>query len=554
MNPSPAVKLKTGITTRLFDVVFRARPPDHLLRERFVLRRKHVAIWRLGRRGVWRTGEMVALDSGSPPVRRRDSCRRILIVEDDRVSAMLLRRVLELRGHVVDHAANGREALKSYREHRHRVVITDWMMPEMDGVELCGKLRKEDSRYVYVILLTAKTQRDERLEAFQAGVDDFLTKPLDRDELLTRLQVAARIISSEDALEEQRADLQRSAERLEWSNRNIELASQRFEELFNGLPVACFTFDNEGLVYEWNRAAEALFELPAHDAFQNPVTSVFADEEHPVWNEEVLTRVMCGEAITNIEWIHLRPDGTVVELCTNLLPIRGTMGGNLGGISVCLDVTERKKGQRMIEEQMVTINQYAEELQHERESLMAANERLGKLALTDGLTNLWNHRHFQEQLSRACKDVGRRKRPLSLVMIDVDRFKQYNDAHGHPAGDAVLKTVANILKATTREGFGAARYGGEEFVLFLDDTSRDGAMIVAERLRSAMAGFGWTESPVTASFGVSTCDDADAKPEVLIGQADEALYVSKVTGRNRVTHYDSCKGKAGSTLEPRSAA
>jgi two-component system cell cycle response regulator len=427
-------------------------------------------------------------------------------------------------------------------------------MPEMDGVELCRQLRREEGRYVYVILLTAKTQRDERSEAFQAGVDDFLTKPLDRDELLTRLQVAARIISSEDALEEQRADLQRSAERLEWSNRNIELASQRFEELFNGLPVACFTFDNEGLVYEWNRAAETLFQLPAHDTFQDAVTSVFGDEGHPVWNEVVLTRVMCGEAITNIEWVHRRPDGTVVELCTNLLPIRGPSGGNLGGISVCLDVTDRNKGRRLIEEQVATINQYTVELQHERQSLMAANERLGRLALTDGLTNLWNHRHFQEQLSRVCKDISRRRRPISLVMVDVDLFKQYNDNYGHPAGDAVLKAVAGVLKETTREGCEAARYGGEEFVLFLDDTTEEAAMAVAERLRAAIAEYDWPESPVTASFGVSTSYDLDPKPEELISNADEALYASKLAGRNCVTHYYRLVEGAESDLEPPCAA
>ena len=480
------------------------------------------------------------MDQGSTGLRSKDSCRRILIVEDDRVSAMLLRRVLELRGHIVDHASNGKEALELCRRHGHRVVITDWMMPEMDGVEFCRELRAEQGRYVYVIMLTAKAQREERLEAFGAGADDFLTKPLDREDLSTRLQVAARIIASEDALQEQKSELERATERLEWSNRNIELASQRFEELFNGLPVACFTFDVEGLVYEWNRAAEALFGLPAHETFQSPVTTLFGEEGHPIWNEETLGRVMCGEAISNIEWMHVRPDRVLVELSTNLLPIRGPRGGNLGGISVCLDITDRNMARRLNEEQMETIHQYAEELQHERESLVAANERLERLALTDGLTDLWNHRHFQEQLSRICKAMARSDRPVSLVMVDVDHFKQYNDTCGHPAGDAVLKTVATILRGSAREGYDAARYGGEEFVLILDNTNHEQALVVSERLRKAIADYRWEGPTVTASFGVSTCASGSAKPEDLIRQADAALYVSKVSGRNRVTHYDDC--------------
>ena len=494
------------------------------------------------------------MEEGKPTYGRRDSCRRILIVEDDRVSAMLLRRVLELRGYAVDHASNGKEALELFRQVGHRAVITDWMMPEMDGVELCRKLRAEQGQYVYVIVLTAKTQREERLEAFEAGVDDFLTKPLDRDDLMTRLQVAARIIASEDTLQDQKGELQRAAERLEWSNRNIELASQRFEELFNGLPVACFTFDVEGLVYEWNRAAEALFGLPSHETFQNAVTSIFGQDEHPVWNEEILGRVMCGEAISDIEWIHVRPDRALVEVSTNLLPIRGPLGGNLGGISVCLDITDRNMARRLNEEQMETIHHYAEELQHERASLMAANERLERLALTDGLTDLWNHRHFQEQLFRVCKATARSARPISLVMVDVDHFKQYNATYGHPEGDTVLKTVAALLRGSAREGYDAARYGGEEFVLILDNTNREQAIVVGDRVRKAIADYEWPKRGVTASFGVSTSAEAGAKPEELIRQADAALYVSKVSGRNRVTHFDSCSALANEGERPSSAA
>jgi DNA-binding response OmpR family regulator len=128
---------------------------------------------------------------------------RILIVEDDPVSALLLRKILEQRGYTIDHAENGLQALELYQKSRHRIVISDWMMPEMDGVSLCREIRSLAQSYVYVILLSAKGQRADRLEAFDAGVDDFLTKPLDRDDLFARLKVAPRIISTEEHLQVQ---------------------------------------------------------------------------------------------------------------------------------------------------------------------------------------------------------------------------------------------------------------------------------------------------------------------------------------------------------------
>ncbi|HZH98885.1 MAG TPA: response regulator, partial [Fimbriimonadaceae bacterium] len=131
----------------------------------------------------------------------------ILVVEDDPVSALLLRKVLEFRGYVVDQAQNGREALEKFDREGHRIVISDWMMPEINGVDLCREIRQRSGSYVYMILLSAKGQREERLQAYESGVDDFLTKPLDRDELFARLKVAERILSTEESLSRQKEEL-----------------------------------------------------------------------------------------------------------------------------------------------------------------------------------------------------------------------------------------------------------------------------------------------------------------------------------------------------------
>lgn len=128
---------------------------------------------------------------------------KILVAEDDSVSLLVLRALLEQRGHEVTAATNGAEAWRIYQAERHPVAILDWMMPEMDGLELCrnirGMTRSDKGAYTCVIMLTAKQEREDRLQALSAGADVFLTKPLNRDDMIARLQVAERILSMETA-------------------------------------------------------------------------------------------------------------------------------------------------------------------------------------------------------------------------------------------------------------------------------------------------------------------------------------------------------------------
>jgi diguanylate cyclase (GGDEF)-like protein len=182
------------------------------------------------------------------------------------------------------------------------------------------------------------------------------------------------------------------------------------------------------------------------------------------------------------------------------------------------------------------------------EALARQNARLAALAMTDELTRVKNRRRFSEDLEAHCSMAARCVLPLSLAMLDLDGFKQYNDSFGHPAGDEVLRAVADALCSHVREHDVVARYGGEEFVVLLPSTDADGAMIVAERLRSAIAGRPGLLRPVTASIGVTTAFPATADgSRAMIDQADKALYRAKRAGRNRVAHY---RDRGLSTLEP----
>jgi diguanylate cyclase (GGDEF)-like protein len=169
--------------------------------------------------------------------------------------------------------------------------------------------------------------------------------------------------------------------------------------------------------------------------------------------------------------------------------------------------------------------------------LAAVNERLAELAVTDGLTGCYNHRYFQERLALEVERSLRSNLPLSLLMIDVDHFKRYNDQHGHLAGDVALRRVAELLRADRRVNDVVARYGGEEFAVLLPDTPKGAAERVAESMRQAVFDEVLDQRvgrKVTISIGVAASPDDAAEGGALVHAADTALYVAKHAGRNRV--------------------
>src|SRR6478609_3468847 len=163
-----------------------------------------------------------------------------------------------------------------------------------------------------------------------------------------------------------------------------------------------------------------------------------------------------------------------------------------------------------------------------------------ELAITDGLTDLYNHRHFRERLSLEMERSNRTGLPLSVLMIDVDHFKGYNDRHGHLAGDNALRGVSKILQHGRRANDVVARYGGEEFAIILLDVGRNAAKEVAERICAQVAEFpfefGSTQpsGKLTISVGVASFPDDGAEPALVLAAADRALFAAKNAGRNRV--------------------
>jgi diguanylate cyclase (GGDEF)-like protein len=157
-------------------------------------------------------------------------------------------------------------------------------------------------------------------------------------------------------------------------------------------------------------------------------------------------------------------------------------------------------------------------------------------AATDALTELPNNRAVQDTIKRMVAQASRSVSPLSAALLDLDQFKRVNDTYGHSRGDEVLAAVATVLRSSLRESDFVGRYGGEEFLLLLPDTGRDQAVVVAEKVRVAVASLGLSEisQPVTASLGVATVPDDAGDADTLIRAADRALYAAKGNGRNRV--------------------
>jgi diguanylate cyclase (GGDEF)-like protein len=326
-----------------------------------------------------------ALDLVPPSPGRPFQPLSILVVDDDRSILMVLEHLLRGLGHRVTAAQDGKAALAKAVSLRPQIIISDWIMPGLDGVTLCKALREtEEGQQMYFIILSALEQDDQLIEAFESGVDDYLTKPFTPRVLAARLRAGQRVIR-----------LQEDARR---------------------------------------------------------------DGEH--------------------------------------------------------------------------MRRFAAEL-------AVANRRLQQAALTDPLTGLPNRRYAMERLEQEWSASSRSRRPLTCILVDVDQFKQVNDAHGHELGDLVLRQLGALLRKEARTEDVICRIDGEEFALIAPDTTSRAALNLAERLRSAVnrARFssGSVSVALTVSLGVAEREPGMERIDELVRATDRALEEAKRAGCNRVS-------------------
>ena len=266
----------------------------------------------------------------------------------------------------------------------------------------------------------------------------------------------------------------------------------------------------------------------------------FADNAGLVCNVVRLGAPLPGRDLGAMDKVVIFDNGTVVRglRALKIFPLR--VGESAVGTLVCGSRLTHALPESAQRELAMLALQAAESLVRTR-----LHEETERLATTDGLTGLCNRRALNEQLAARLREALRYKRQLSFLLLDVDHFKKVNDSYGHPAGDAVLQSIALLAQAEARDTDVVARYGGEEMALILPETDAAGARVIAERIRTACAkALHQTEQgalKVTLSIGVSTSPGDGKTPGQLIEAADRALYRAKQGGRNRV---EAARGKA----------
>ena len=304
---------------------------------------------------------------------------------------------------------------------------------------------------------------------------------------------------------------------LRFNARRLEESQQQFRTFTDNTPMLTFIKGEDGRYEYVNKPFLRRFNFSAEE--------VIGKADSQLWEPDVVERIRAFERQVLARGITCETmemskalDGSDVFWRVYKFPLFWQGHRAIGGIAV--DISESKR--------------YERELEAVRAQLEASNATLRELSTTDELTNTHNRRSFIERLRIEWERATRLDAPLSLLMIDVDHFKAYNDSFGHLAGDAVLQQLAQLLCETARSIDVVARYGGEEFSVILPDADHEGAHTFAERFRVAIESANWPRRNLTVSIGVSTRTPKTKDAGFLLDRADNALYRAKRNGRNRV--------------------
>lgn len=447
----------------------------------------------------------------------------ILVVEDSLTQAKRLERLLKEHGYGVRIARNGFQGLAFAQEKKPTVVITDVMMPEMDGYELCRRIKGDETlRDVPVVLLTSLSDPRDVIRGLQCGADNFLTKPYEDAHLLRRLhhilvnlelrreghaqmtvevffagqhhrltadriQIIDLLLSTFEAAVLQSTQLQKLNGDYRHALEEIKQAQANFRTLMETTGDAVLVVDAQGTVRYVNPAAELLFDVRAEELTGTPF--LFPLEEEGKREINITSPngdILVGDMrVVNSSW-----DGEVVRLVT----IR--------------DITE----------------------------MVLLRERLKEEAITDPLTGLYNRRGFlmlgEERLALADR-LG-----FSVVCLfaDLDGFKAVNDTFGHEEGDRVLRETADVLRRTFRAADVLGRIGGDEFAVLLVQDGPEGIGAVMARLRHTLEQANVrNENPsvrLSLSLGVSMrLPETPCTLSELMDEADQSMYKEKIAKR-----------------------
>jgi diguanylate cyclase (GGDEF)-like protein/PAS domain S-box-containing protein len=336
--------------------------------------------------------------------------------------------------------------------------------------------------------------------------------------------------------------------------RSLREEQKRFSELFEQSPMGILYISPRGIILECNEFVTSLMGYSKKEIYGSPFTSFVSEKQAEALTAEFHRLFTEGIEIKRHEcMLNTKKDSAVtIEYNAQVIYRKGYPAKAL---MIFNDITDKKALEMELMEKNAEMERTlwdmaevkdalearAGELNKATEDLKLLNERLNLLSITDGLTEIYNHRHFQDRLNEEVERLHRQKDAvLSLLILDIDDFKFFNDTYGHQCGDTVLKQLASILKNSIRSIDILARYGGEEFAIILPNSNTEQAVIVAERIcetiRSTPFTFAeGTSVKVTVSIGVgSITHDNGGDKAILVKKADSALYAAKAKWKDRV--------------------
>lgn len=459
----------------------------------------------------------------------------ILIVDDIPDNVELVARFLRGRDYQISFASSGPEALTHLELQIPDLILLDVNMPGMNGFEVCRHLQgRPELKSVPVIFVTARTSSEDLAEGFAAGGVDYITKPLKRTELLSRVGFHLELKRTREALAQQNQELQSLNQALTGT---VTLLQRQTAEL------STLNLMNDRLQRCASMAQarrELITTLPTLFREEEGVLVLTTGDETPSvtqWSKKLdqpppqmgLCQAMAAGPGLPASLSGLpscpcqRNHGNRPYLCLPLGHDRAFQG------VLRLRFPENDPDRQLLARAVVrTIDLTLGNLQ--------LQEELRQQAIRDPLTGLYNRRHMEAALAREIHRSLRKGGHLAVILLDLDHFKDFKDAHGSQAGNALLQTVGAALTQRVRAGDVACRCGGEEFLLILPDTDTDSALKRAETLRQAVTDLGkdHPEDRVTCSVGVALLPLHGDTPDGLIRAADQALHQAKRCGHDRV--------------------
>lgn len=491
----------------------------------------------------------------------------ILIVEDHREMMQILGKYLSDCGFQIENADSGETALKQYKEKQPDLMLLDVMLPGISGIDVTREIRSNGNlldKYVPIIMLTAKSEVKDVVDGLSVGADDYIIKPFQFDELLARIKTALRVKELNEKYRKQSKELEEANKQVYHLSqtlieKNKELRKKIYDlhnifdvsfELHSILDssrlinstllylIGQFACKSALFLFTWKKNEQRLSVLNSKGFYQADVDTLIIEKSDRLvkYLKEVNDPVLFSKIPKKYQ---NTPAYKEFQKLNITLAFLINVHENEDAI-ICLGPRVKQDIFKPNELEILGTIKHIVSIALSNASLY---DEVKQLSYTDGMTELHNYRYFEMRLKEEVLRHSRNKQDVSLIIIDVDNFKNYNDTLGHQAGDSVLRQLAAILKETVRENDIVARYGGEEFAIIVPGLSRKGINSLADRLRVGVEKFSFpneniqpqgkvTISVGTASLPVDASDTTD-----LIRKADTALYAAKHKGRNCVVQY-----------------